>query len=389
MTRLHQSLKVTKSLRLLWGLWAATQLGVTNRTNLLFFRRLLLHQPAGIKRFWQFSPDWLGEFGLLANQQAWLQQFLQTWPLTRFKAMLQLQQIKICLLTDADYPPLLKYIPEPPPVLFYRGQLTSLAQPTLAVVGTRRVSNYGRRALNQVLSSELTGATLVSGMMYGVDALAHERALSLGLPTVAFLGYGLNLVWPASLQPLAARIVAAGGALISEYAPWSRGLAWHFPQRNRLVAGTTLATLVVEAALKSGSLITARLALEYGREVLAVPGEITQPLAAGTLALIKKGATPITTSREVLAVLVETDTGLLPPAVFTSLRTRLRSPPLAAAAVPNPIAQQLLTLLAQESLYSEDLVLRLGASAMTINQQLSILELNGFIKQSPDGRWFS
>jgi DNA processing protein len=203
-----------------------------------------------------------------------------------------------------EFPPLLRSIHDPPPGLFLRGdtELELLARPAVAVVGARACSGYGA-SVGRSLGRELAAAGLVvvSGLARGIDAEAHRGALEAGGPTVAVLGCGIDRDYPAAHAELARR-VAAAGLIVSEYAPGVEAAPWRFPARNRIVAGLSAATVVVEARERSGALITADLALEEGREVFAVPGEITSSLSSGTNALLKLGASPLTGPDDVLSI---------------------------------------------------------------------------------------
>jgi DNA processing protein len=202
-----------------------------------------------------------------------------------------------------DFPRPLGAIHDPPPGLFLRGQSENelLSRPAVAVVGARACSGYGS-AVARSLGRELAAAGLVvvSGLARGIDAEAHRGALEANGATIAVLGCGIDRDYPAAHAELARR-VAEGGLIVSEYAPGVEPAPWRFPARNRIVAGLCAATVVVEARERSGALITADLALEEGREVFAVPGEITSALSAGTNALLKLGATPLTSAADVLA----------------------------------------------------------------------------------------
>lgn len=200
------------------------------------------------------------------------------------------------------FPPLLRAIHDPPPGLFVRGEaeLALLARPAVAIVGARACSAYGRqiaRSLGRELAA--AGLVVVSGLARGVDAEAHRGALEAGGLTVAVLGCGIDRDYPAAHRELA-RQVAATGLVVSEYAPGVEPAPWRFPARNRIVAGLCAASVVVEARERSGALITADFALEEGREVFAVPGEITSSLSAGSNALLRLGATPLTCAQDVL-----------------------------------------------------------------------------------------
>jgi DNA processing protein len=202
---------------------------------------------------------------------------------------------------DPAFPQLLGAIHDPPPALFLRGSASEelLGRPAVAVVGARSCSSYGR-AVARSLGRELAAAGLVvvSGMARGVDGEAHRGALEAGL-TVAVLGCGVDRNYPAAHAELARRICERG-LVVSEYEPGVEPAPWRFPARNRVIAGLCHATVVVEARERSGALITADFALEEGREVLSVPGEITSALSAGTNALLRLGATPVTCAADVL-----------------------------------------------------------------------------------------
>ena len=202
------------------------------------------------------------------------------------------------------FPPLLHAIHDPPPGLFVRGDadLDLLRRATVAVVGARSCSPYGAQVA-RMLGRELgrAGLVVVSGLARGVDGEAHRGALEAGALTVGVLGCGIDRDYPAAHRELAARIRATG-LTVSEYAPGVEPAPWRFPARNRIIAGLSAATVVVEARDRSGALITADLALEEGREVFAVPGEITSALSSGTNDLLKLGATPLTAAADVLDV---------------------------------------------------------------------------------------
>jgi DNA processing protein len=216
---------------------------------------------------------------------------------------------------DRRYPPLLAQLHDPPPRLHARGAVEILSQPAVAVVGARSCSAYGAQIARD-LARELTlaGVVVVSGMARGVDGEAHRGSLEAGGPTVAVLGCGIDRDYPRSHADLARRICGTG-ALISEYPPGVEPAPWHFPARNRIIAGLCVATVVVEARERSGALITADFALELGRDVYAVPGEITSALSAGTNDLLRQGAAPLLSARDVLSSLGLEPEERAPPAV--------------------------------------------------------------------------
>lgn len=205
---------------------------------------------------------------------------------------------------SAAYPPLLRQIPDAPQRLYVRGRIEALqATLPLAVVGTRAMTNYGER-VTRLLAPPLAaaGATIVSGLALGIDAAAHEAALAARGTTVAVLGGGVDdaSIGPRANFGLARRILQDGGALVSEYPPGTSGQKHHFPARNRIIAGLSKGLLVIEAAAKSGALLTAQLGLDYNRDVFAVPGPITQTASAGANRLLQQGATPVTGPQDIL-----------------------------------------------------------------------------------------
>ncbi len=223
------------------------------------------------------------------------------WELVE-KDMLWLEQADnhILVYSDADYPSQLKEIPDPPPILFARGDIDLIHFPQIAIVGSRNPSSSGIQIATDFASSlSSTGFTITSGLALGIDAASHRGALAAQGKTIAVTGTGLDRVYPATHKELAMEIVN-NGVLISEFPPGTVAKANHFPRRNRIISGLCIGLLVVEAARKSGSLITARLALEQNREVFAIPGSIYNPLARGCNALIREGAKLVETTQDIL-----------------------------------------------------------------------------------------
>ncbi|MBU0722841.1 DNA-processing protein DprA [Patescibacteria group bacterium] len=214
--------------------------------------------------------------------------------------------LKIRQLDRRFFPVNLLEIPQPPKTLFMLGQFPTKNTKFLTVVGSRKFSNYGKEACERIIEG-LRGynISIVSGLALGMDSIAHKTALSVGLHTIAIPGSGLqaNVLYPSTNRYLAEKIVASGGALLSEFEPDFCATKWSFPQRNRIMAGISDAVLIIEAAQKSGTLITARMAVDYNKTVLAVPGSIFSDNSKGTNQLITQGATPISTSDDVLLAL--------------------------------------------------------------------------------------
>ncbi|MNO30887.1 hypothetical protein D3C76_208350 [compost metagenome] len=245
------------------------------------------------------SEDWR-TLGINAKIAQWLAaDFNQGWIHARSNLMKESGVAAVTLL-DEEYPEILKETPEPPWVLYYRGRLELASRPAIAMVGTRVPTAYGRK-VGEVLASELStaGFTVVSGLARGIDSVCHEAALGSAGGTIAIVATGLDKVYPPENRELEQQI-SREGLVISEYPLGIKSHPGLFPQRNRIIAGLTLGTIVVEADIRSGSLITADAALEAGRDVFAVPGPITSPKSRGALDLIKQGAKLVTGASDII-----------------------------------------------------------------------------------------
>ncbi|MEW6448814.1 MAG: DNA-processing protein DprA [Bacillota bacterium] len=271
-------------------------------------------------------------------------------------------------LIDENYPALLREIFDPPAALFFRGELQA-EETAVAIVGTRRCSNYGR-LVAEGFGRELAeaGISVVSGLARGIDTAAHRGALAGGGRTIAVLGAGLDVCYPRENWRLMEEI-AVKGAVVSEFPLGIPAQPWQFPVRNRIIAGLSRAVVVVEAGERSGALITADLALEYGREVMAVPGNVTSPVSRGPNNLIKMGARPVTCAADVLE-------GIGMGTVFGQIRG---TPAL------NDLEATLFELLNHEALSRETLIQRTGAPAHRVLAGLVYLELKGLIRSLPGG----
>jgi len=276
---------------------------------------------------------------------------------------------------DPQFPALLGHIPDPPLVLYVSGDPRLLNQPTLAIVGARRCSRRGAEfAFGVARDLAAEGFNIVSGLALGIDAAAHRGALGSGI-TTAVLGAGHLNVHPVSNRPLFREIVTKGGVVISEYAPLQSARKHHFPERNRLVSGLSRGVLVIEASDRSGSLITARFALEQGREVMAVPGSIGSPLSRGCHRLIREGAALVECAEDVLDVL-------------GFARSGAANPPAATAPAPDslePHLVRLLQLIDFDFTPFDSLCARSTDSPETVAAWLIELELCGFVEPVPGG----
>ncbi len=272
------------------------------------------------------------------------------------------------------YPPLLAEIPDPPLLLFVQGQLESLAMPMLAMVGSRNPSPGGRRAARDFAAGLVeAGLGICSGLALGIDQESHLGTLEAGGVTVAVLGSGLDCLYPRRNASLA-REISARGAVVSEFALGERAVNWHFPQRNRIVSGLSRGVLVVEAALKSGSLITARLALEQGREVFAVPGSIFNPNARGCHQLIKQGA-----------ALVESAADLREELCLLPGLTLMPADPVALVVELSDQEKQVLKCIGYEPVPFDSLVRETGLESQQLSPLLMGLELRGRLTRVAGG----
>lgn len=272
----------------------------------------------------------------------------------------------------SEYTQILTTIAKPPKTLDYIGTLPAERITSVAIVGTRRPSTYGKevtRRLAYDLASR--GVVIVSGLALGVDAIAHKAALEAGGTTVAVLGNGLPKIQPSSNRGLADEIVKQGGAIISEYAPNEDARPHYFLERNRLVAGLADAVIITEAATRSGTLNTAAHALEQGKEIFVVPGNITSPLSAGCNALLKQGARVVTDYRDVLDVIAPET---------TATQTVL---PLGQ----NELETAIITLISNGTRDGEELLSLSGADATEFATTLTMMELSGTVRALGANQW--
>ncbi len=278
---------------------------------------------------------------------------------------------KIKILEKKDFPKRLLEITDPPEHLYIRGTLLPEESKYLCVVGARKYSEYGKQAVEKLIAG-LRGypIVIVSGLALGIDSIAHRAALLAGLKTLAVPGSGLDpkVLYPASHKQLAEKILAAGGCLLSEFEPTFRPTAYSFPQRNRIMAGLSDAVLVVEAELKSGTLITSKFATEYNRDVFIIPGSIFSPTSAGPHMLIRLGATPVTSSAELLEALGFDGT--------LGLKSK-------TANYSDCSAEELHVInLLIEPKPRDELIQTLGLSTSEANVLLGMMEIKGLIKES-------
>ncbi|MCL4507133.1 MAG: DNA-processing protein DprA [Chloroflexi bacterium] len=278
------------------------------------------------------------------------------------------KNINVLTWDDAAYPKLLRQISDPPPVLYVRGQLADADAWAIGMVGTRRATVYGRE-VTEMLAGDLARnhITVVSGMARGIDAYAHQAAIKAGGRTLAVLGCGVDITYPPEHRKLAQEI-SENGALVSDYPPGTEPDAQNFPPRNRIISGLSLGVVVVEADEKSGALITSDFALEQGREVFAVPGNIFNRSSRGANKLIQQGAKLVLNTANILEE--------LNLSMVTSFITAQ------AVAPENDIERSLLAQLSHEPVLTDDLVNRLNLPTEVVTGTLALMELKGMVRQA-------
>jgi DNA processing protein len=274
--------------------------------------------------------------------------------------------VQILTLADDAYPRLLREIPSPPPVLYVRGSLTVTDEHAVGVVGTRRITPYGREMARR-LSSELAaaGVTIVSGLARGVDGIAHASALEAGGRTIAVLGCGLDTIYPPEHRKLAEQIVERG-ALVSEFSLGTPPDAPNFPVRNRIISGLSLGVIVVEAPIKSGALITSNFAADQGRAVFAVPGSVLSPASEGTIQLLRDGAAIAANGEDVLS--------------FLNLGTRQLELEVRQVLPASEDERTLFALLSHEPRHIDEIALDSGLPIGTLSAQLLQMQLKGLVR---------
>jgi DNA processing protein len=288
----------------------------------------------------------------------------------------------ILRIDEDSYPLLLKEINDPPPILFVRGSLPVISSLQLAMVGSRNPSPVGKKIAEDFSQHmAMTGLTITSGLALGIDAVSHQGALDVKGKTVAVTGTGLDRVYPARHKRLAEVILDEGGALVSEFPPGIKAHASNFPRRNRIISGLSLGVLVVEAAINSGSLITARLALEQGREVFAIPGSIYNPLARGCNGLIRQGAKLVETAQDVIDELAQYKGER---EAISPLETVVSS----EAEEIDAAHQELLQYIGYEPTSVDILTAEMGERVEVISSMLLVLELKGIVSSAPGGCYY-
>jgi DNA processing protein len=329
--------------------------------------RKLLDIFGNIETAWHASPESLRGIGLPTKVIENLQLARANVSLDTVWDQIQAEGIQVLTWENDDYPTRLSDIDNPPPVLYLRGNYSLVDEWAVAVVGTRRITAYGRQVTERIVTKlAQAGVTVVSGLARGIDGVAHKTALEFSGRTIAVLGSGVDRIYPPEHRKLAAKIVG-NGSLISAYAPGTPPEASHFPPRNRIIAGLSLATIVVEADKRSGALITANYALEQGREVFAVPGSVLSPQSRGPNHLIQDGARPLLNPQEILDVLD---------------LTLVSEHKIARMVLPaNAIEAQLFDILGHEPLHVDEIRAETDLTIETVSSNLAIMELKGMVRQ--------
>ena len=330
--------------------------------------RALIDHFGDLEHAWSATPIDLKEAGLDRRAIDSFVQTRSTLQLDREVERVEKIGAKIIIWDDPDYPLLLRNIPDAPPVLYVKGQLTTADREwTVAMVGTRKASAYGRQAAES-LADELArnGITIVSGLARGIDAAAHEAALSVGGRSIGVMACGIDQVYPFEHKRLADRLIEHG-ALITEMPIGASPEAGTFPARNRIISGLSLGTIVIEAGETSGALITADRALEQGREVFAVPGNIFSRTSLGTNRLLKEGATLITSAQDVLDAL--------------NLKMIVEHSEARAVIPADETEAKVLALLSHEPVHVDQIVQSSGLPITQVSSTLAMMELKGMVRQ--------
>lgn len=327
----------------------------------------LVQHCGSIEAAWHADKSVLYAAGIDSRTSETLLAARRTLDLDDMMERAERQGISLLTQEDANYPALLAQAPGAPPLLYVRGELVASDEWALAVVGTRRPTTYGKEATRRLVTDlAQAGITIVSGLALGIDTIAHTAALEAGGRTVAVLGCGVDVAYPERNQRLAAQICESG-ALVSDYPLGTMPMPANFPPRNRIISGMALGTLIVEAAERSGALITVEFALEQGRDVFAVPGNIFSPMSVGVNKLISNGAMLTASAQQILDSL--------------NLSGALVQQEIAEVMPADPTEAHLLSLLSAEPAHVDALGRASGLSAAHVLSVLSMMELKGSVRQ--------
>ncbi len=315
---------------------------------------------------WQAPEEALKEAGMTEKLIQTLRETKRSFDPVSVKDKLTSKGIKVLIWSDEHYPPHLLEIAQPPPVLYCLGEITEADKLAMAIVGTRNVTSYGKQLCKDTAAYLAGhGITIVSGLARGVDAIAHQAALEIGGRTIAVLGSGVDVIYPPEHRKLAEEIIK-NGAVISDYPPGTKPDGINFPPRNRIISGLSRGTIVIEAGERSGALITAKFAVEQGRDVFAVPGSVLSPMSKGTNALIGEGAVPMTNP-----AIVVTHLGLEKQAMNHPKEKMDLS----------PLEERVYQALGTNGMHVDDLCAKLDMPIEKINATLTMMQLKGFVTQ--------
>ena len=328
----------------------------------------LLGAFGSLERAWRATESQLRDIGFDSRAIQSLDEARRTFDLDQYVQLVEASQVGVLTWESQEYPDLLREIPAAPPLLFVRGGYEPVDRWAVAVVGTRRLSAYGRQVTRDLVAGLVqNGITIVSGLARGIDAVAHRTAVEEGGRTIAVMASGIDKIYPPEHRDLAHAIVDGHGALVSDYPFGAEPESTHFPARNRLISGLSLGVLVVEAGEKSGALITAQYALEQNRDVFAVPGNIHSPVSIGPNRLIQQGGKLVTRVEDILE----------------ELNLKMAVDQQVAKAVLPETAEEaaLIAQLSTQPLHVDELGRLTGMPSSLISSTLTIMELKGMVQQ--------
>lgn len=336
--------------------------------------KLLVSYFKSAKKVWEADAKTLLEINISEKRVREFEEFKNNFNIVLYFQKLIKLGIRVITIYDEDFPEKLIDLPGAPVILYYKGSLSGLKQNCVSIVGTRKMTSYGRE-VTEKFASELAGfgITIISGLARGIDTIAHKSSLDVRGRTIAILGNGLDTVYPLENTALAGEIEKNGGAIISEYPLGTPALPVNFAVRNRIVSGLSDAVLVIEGAEKSGTLLTAGHAAEQGKTVFAVPGQITSPLSAAPLLLLKNGARIATSTKDILDEL--------------DINIKIDKEKARQILPDDPEDKIIIDILTNEQLHLDELVRITGRKISEISARLTIMEMKGLVKNLGEGRY--
>jgi DNA processing protein len=334
--------------------------------------KLLIDYFGSAKDAWNADAKKLKSIGLRKKTITGFLKHKKDFDFKKYFERLKKLSINYVTYLDNDYPINLAGLEGSPCVLYFRGELKASDTNAVAIVGTRKMTSYGREVTAK-FSSELSamGIVIVSGLAFGVDAQAHKSCLDAGGRTIAVLASGLDIITPASNTYLAKDILKKGGAIVSEYPLGQPALRTNFPSRNRIISGLSKAVLVIEGAQKSGTLLTASAAAEQGRTVFAIPGQITSPMSAASFFLIKNGAKMATNVNDILDEL--------------EMQLKVDHDAMEKVMPSDAMEKKILEILENEEMHMDEIARSIGTDVSDISAKLTMMELKGMVKNLGGG----